>query len=299
MFCVPERSRANERTLPETAVCGLPSSNDHRPLHWAASILLCLIALVTPASLALSAQTPVPAVRVVGVFDGATGAPLPGVQIVDLLTGSYTTTLANGAAAIGFVSFRGSAGLIELRKIGYTPQQIAITSADTTPITALLDRFVELPASVTTEAYRVDLDAGQRGGFERPCAVANASCLRVADMARRPASSVGDILGDTKGMLVGLCGAANSSMVSQSRPRGCRLLMEGPFGACQPRLLVNGFSWDQKVLGPPIDPPDVPPGYAPYGPGDVAGIEIYAPDRPVPARFGRQPGCGVVVIWTK
>jgi hypothetical protein len=74
--------------------------------------------------------------------------------------------------------------------------------------------------------------------------------------------------------------------------------MEGPFGACEPRYLVDGFSWDQRVLGPPIDAPGVPPGYAPYGPGDVAGIEIYAAERATPARFGGQ-GCGVVVIWTK
>ena len=76
-------------------------------------------------------------------------------------------------------------------------------------------------------------------------------------------------------------------------------MMKSPFGPCTPRFLVNGFPWDQLALGPPIDAPDVPPGYAPFGPGNVDGIEIYPPERPVPARFGRQPGCGVIVIWTK
>jgi hypothetical protein len=237
MACA-RRCIANEQRLLTVSLAETLSSESggrSRCRSGLSTIAALLVALAAPGLRLLNAQAPTPAPRVIGVFDGAGGAPLAGVQVTDLLTGSYATTSADGAATLGFIEFQRDSGLIELRKIGYTPRQVVVIRADRTPMTVLLDRFIELPTSVTTDTYRVDSDSGFREGFERRCTAAHVSCLRTADLARRPASSLGDIIGDTKGMLVGGCGqATRSASDSPSRPRGCRLLMQGRLARANP-----------------------------------------------------------------
>jgi hypothetical protein len=90
--------------------------------------------------------------RLMGVFDSATGRPVEGVEISDLLSGNRAMTTATGTVSLFYLPDSGS--LVRLRKVGYAPQTffVAISPRDTTPITVLLSPVVELPTVVTTDA---------------------------------------------------------------------------------------------------------------------------------------------------
>jgi hypothetical protein len=73
--------------------------------------------------------------RIIGVFDTQTGAPLEGVQVHDAFSGVYKVTSNTGTARLDFLTFRGAAAVVELRKLGYEPTQLVVSRADTAPIT--------------------------------------------------------------------------------------------------------------------------------------------------------------------
>jgi hypothetical protein len=73
-------------------------------------------------------------------------------------------------------------------------------------------------------------------------------------------------------------------------------------GYCIPTYFVDGYEWNARTMGAPIDPPGprsplVPP--APYTTANVASIEVYSTERERPLRFQGDYQCGVIVLWTK
>jgi hypothetical protein len=123
------------------------------------SIRCCLVvaALLTPM---LHAQAPVarpaqviPSLgRLLGVFDD--DGPVEGVEVVDLLTGTYATTSRDGAVSLAFLSMRGRVGgsPIRVRKLGYEPIDTIIPTgrSDTASITMIIRKATALPTVVTT-----------------------------------------------------------------------------------------------------------------------------------------------------
>jgi hypothetical protein len=92
--------------------------------------------------------------RLVGVFDFDTGAPLEGVEVMDLATNVSALTTATGTLTLFFVDTVGS--LIRLRKVGYRPELLFVRNArtDSVPLTLMMTRVAELPAVVTTARGR-------------------------------------------------------------------------------------------------------------------------------------------------
>ena len=78
--------------------------------------------------------------RLLGVFDEETGFPVAAADVVDVRTGWKVATSATGAASLFFLPEAG--GTIRVVKAGYVAQElpVAISPADTLPITLLLAR---------------------------------------------------------------------------------------------------------------------------------------------------------------
>ena len=129
-----------------------------------------LVAVISVRSVAQTADSShAPAPRLIGVFDSRTGAPLPDVQVRDVFSGTYAVTTTTGTVRLDYLTFRGAAAFIELRRLGYQLRQIVVNRADTTPITEVMEPVVTLPRVVTTARYRIDRDAGRWDGFDERC----------------------------------------------------------------------------------------------------------------------------------
>jgi len=88
---------------------------------------------------AVQAQPSLP-FRILGVFDGDTGAPIPDVHVVDVATGTFARTTTTGTVSLGFMP----AGnwRLNFEKPGYDSlsMPIVISARDTTPVTVVLAR---------------------------------------------------------------------------------------------------------------------------------------------------------------
>src|SRR5579859_2534650 len=60
-----------------------------------------------------------PRSQIIGIFDSQSGQPLKDVTVLDVFTGKHSATTATGTARLNFVTFRGEAALIEIRKLGF------------------------------------------------------------------------------------------------------------------------------------------------------------------------------------
>lgn len=93
-----------------------------------------------PKKPATIASGPLYRYRVLGVFDDAGGAPIPGVQVVDDASGTMALTTATGTVTLAFLPEGESS--ITIRKAGFATQKLDVTisPADTTPITLVLPK---------------------------------------------------------------------------------------------------------------------------------------------------------------
>jgi len=234
--------------------------------------------------------------RLIAVYDIRTGSPLAGVRVLDAFSGTSAVTTSTGTVRLSFLSFRGGAAVVGLSKLGYQSKQIIVSRSDTTPITEIMEPFVELAPVVTTEAYSIDRDAGQWDGFERRCRSNSVTCIRSDALEKHPAANLADFLVHAPGVTIGSCGGG------ANRGQRCgKISMRSttiPPSYCEPTFFVDGYEWNTRI-GAPTDLTPGTPAQAPYTPGNVKAVEVYSSERNRPLRFEGDPTCGVVVIWTR
>jgi hypothetical protein len=289
---MPERRRRNMTMNCDVRACVTSA---------AIVITVAIVAHARP----LLAQTPnaaaKPIARIIGVFDARTGDPLPGVQVRDAFTGTFAMTTATGTAPLNFLSFRGTAAVVELRKLGYQASQILVSRSDTSSITELLDPIHTLAPVITTEKYRVDRDLGLWSGFEQRCQSRSMTCVRTDELEKRPAANLADFIVHAAGVTIGAC-EGGGARGKDSRSTQCgKISMHSlviPPAYCEPTFFVDGFEWNPRG-GPATDMKPNTPAEAPYTPSNVKAVEVYPPEMPRPSRFEGNPICGAVVIWTK
>ena len=245
-------------------------------------------------------------VRVVGIYDSRTGEPLQGVEVVDVLTGTFASTTATGTAALAFIAYRGSGAVVELRKVGYQAKQLVLNRADTIPITEVLEPVAALPAIVTTETYRIVIDRALRDGFDQRCGQRTTTCFRPDDLLSNASQNLADLGSRANGVSVPACAGGTlrgGRIIGAAADRVCGVITmrnlkpdRSPF--CQPTFFVDGFEWD-AAMGAPMDLAPGKPSAAPYSTSSVVGVEVYASDAPRPSRFEGKLGCGAIVLWTK
>lgn len=106
--------------------------------------------------------------RIVGVFDLNTGAPIKGVEVIDLASGTRALTTTTGTVSLFYLPDGGS--MVRIRKLGYTAitQFIAISPSDTVPPTLLMTPTATmLPAVITKDSAQHYISPGLREFEER------------------------------------------------------------------------------------------------------------------------------------
>ncbi|MGH7618372.1 MAG: hypothetical protein ACREPM_14205 [Gemmatimonadaceae bacterium] len=102
------------------------------------------------------------------MYDAESGEPVEGVEVIDVITGTTAETSKGGVVSLFYLP--DGASLVRLRKIGFATQTLAvsISSADTTPLTIVLERgSTQLAPVVITDSAPRYLAPGLRGFEER------------------------------------------------------------------------------------------------------------------------------------
>src|SRR5471032_72795 len=109
---------------------------------WRNRILAAVAAIAAPLiaanAQAVASTAPRPLVRLLGVFDDATGDPVGGAEVVDLATHNRAVTSVSGAISLAFLG--PGVSVLQIRKIGYSSrlQTVTVSPADTVSITLML-----------------------------------------------------------------------------------------------------------------------------------------------------------------
>jgi hypothetical protein len=137
-----------------------------------ASALICLMTAIAPRA---SAQTdtsraarPSPG-RIVGVFDAATSTPVNGAEIMDLISGASTHTLASGLFGMAAFQSQNDSSVIRIRRVGFadTTVLVMVGKRDTVPVQIFLRRAQALPAVDVNEKETIHLPSYMRDFEDR------------------------------------------------------------------------------------------------------------------------------------
>lgn len=251
-----------------------------RPIAALAALLLVHSALAQEA-----AARPRARVLMVGVYDARQGTPIEGADVTDLGAGSSGVTLAAGV--IAFVHADTSATFINVRKIGYRSEIVAVNigARDTVPVTVILQPAQTLPAVVTSahKAMRGPADTVRQlelnGFYDRRINTgAPSSAFLTGEKIDRltlisdAAKLTGRAFCNSNLYLNGVRVIDMSAISANSKIPRSRSLRSAPV--------------DQLVL-----------------PGEVLAIEFYrTSDRPVDFNSTKpadSDSCGATLIWTK
>jgi hypothetical protein len=235
---------------------------------------------------------------VLGVFDANTGAPVAGADVIDLLTGESARTTKTGTVALVFLPDGGD--LVRIRKFGYRMQtmMVAISPADTVPITVLLHPVVELPEVVTTGAASY-ISPRLRGFEERR--LHGAAGYFVSDSVLRKADdrTLANVL---RTHIPGINIVQRGRFELLAPPPSCQTAFGGKSGP-PPDVYVDGV----RLPHPP------PPPHRNFSAGgmqpfdlsefhvsNLAGVEYYPDAALLPPEFSATAkGCGALLLWTR
>lgn len=271
----------------------------------------------------LPGQTPAPATsksatlgyrnRLLGVYDEASGEPLEGVRVTDVLNQNSAQTTRTGTVALNFLPDGG--GLVRLTKVGYETQTvpISISPADTTPVTLIMRHIAELPAVVTkADSERRWISPALRGFDER---------RRIRITGYFIADSV---LRSDEGRPLANVLARVPSVITKNGVGTATYLLKSP--RCDaggpPQVYLDGVPLNpdmnpdvrglmkqpqKSALGQPIrgsgpenNIDNVPFDLTRFQVSDLAGVEWYPDNDLIPAEFAQSTRrCGALLLWTR
>ena len=280
------------------------------------AIALSLVLLASAADLrGQSGPIPRYRVRLLGVYDDATGAPLDSVRITDILNGNSSTTTVTGTVGLFFLPDGGS--LVRLQKLGYEVQTmtIAISPADTTPVTVTLRRVTQLARTVTTAHEQVThISPGLRGFEERRLAATSGYFVGDSILRANEGRPLANVMQSRMPSLQFVPGVAGASFLLRS----ARCAAGGP-----PQVYLDGvaLSPDLRPDAPGMAYYNTPPrdifgqptpgsksanldliafDLSKFNASDLAGVEWYPDSDMLPIQFNHTGGrCGAVMLWTR
>jgi len=248
------------------------------------------------------ASVPRAPIRIIGVYDEASGQPIPAAEISETATGSSVMTSTTGAANLGFIVPKG--GEIRIRKIGFEEQTMTISMApaDTLPITVVMKRVAELPAVVTKDAAPRYLSPTLKSFEERRKNHASGYFIDEATLRKEDNRALGNVLvAHAPGAIVKQVSSANFLLKSPRCSNGG-----------MPDVYVDGVALAHlddprrplpkgrnRFTNPP-DPREFPIDLNMFAVRDLAGVEFYPDNATMPVQFSRTAaGCGALFLWTR
>lgn len=241
----------------------------------AASVLLSAVAQSqsNPTTSAPAANWRYPG-RLLGVYDAATGNPIEGAEVIDVLSDATVRTPASGLITFGFLPEGRS--LVRIRKVGYTGDTlfVSITPRDTAPITIVLNRLTDLAAVMITDSAPRYRSPNLRA-FEERRRTMPGYFITEAQLRKDDGRKLGNELSKIPGLAV------------NGRDGGVRSTR----GGCAPDVFIDGIKQQRGGRGmPTIGQMEV---------SEVGAIEYYTVGQ-LPAQFNMiGSACGAIIIWTR
>ena len=272
-------------------------------------IRLCAIALTAGVSLAIgttiAAQNPPakpPATqkaqdqryryRLLGVYDEATGDPVEGVEVRDILTGVSAQTTNTGTVSLFFVPDGGS--MIRLRKVGYELQTfaVAISPADTAPITVVLKRAVQLPTVMVKDSVSPYLSTRLQDAEARLKSHSGGHFIDEAEMRKWDNSTLRDAITAHMPGVMMTTGQHGESYLVTTRTQCVRAL------SCRAaNCFVTIYQDGVKVFDPATSGSAQRLDFNHLTTTDYAIAEYYPSTAVAPPEY--QGACGVLLLWTR
>jgi hypothetical protein len=272
------------------------------------SIVLLVAWLV--ASTRIGAQIPPPATptvarpaaaanlyryRFLGVYDDLTGDPIEGVEVADIVNGNKSLTTKTGTVSLFFLPDGGA--LVRLRKIGYETQTIpiAITPADTTPVTIIMTHATQLPAVVVRDSAPKGQSVGLRR-FEEHRALGFGRFIDETEFRKHDNSTMANLLTSRLPGLTSVVGPGGAKyIVSAHKPcsgpalRTCR----------QSDCYVTVYIDNAKTFDASTSAGALKPDFEHMSVNEYAAAEFYQ-GAETPAEYNAtSSGCGVLLLWTR
>lgn len=244
--------------------------------------VLASVALAAPGNAQPAGRsTPAPSSGALrGTAISSTGTPLEGVQL-RVTFGSLALTPraeSDEAGAFQFAGISASPVWVHARRLGYRPDSVLVVMPEQGPATVqvLLERAVVELSTVRVIGRRDVM--GPMAGFYHRQAAGNGRFFTSADIDRRNASRLTDLLRDVPGLRI-----EGRGMQNVIRIRGAR---------CSPLIWLDG----QALMSAEVD-------MDAWDTRTFEGIEVYSGPAGVPVEFQRNSrvssSCGTIILWSR
>jgi hypothetical protein len=225
--------------------------------------------------------------RLLGVFNAQTGDPIEGAEVLDVLNKTKALTTATGTVTLSFLPDGGS--MLRVQKIGFAPYTnvVAISEADTLPITVMLAPVAQtLPTVVTKEATRPYTSPALRDFEERRIRgngrFISEDLLRKSD-SRRMTDLIRQI-----GVPVQCAKTFPYPCFAVSSRQGSRYALRGG-GSCSYDVYMDGLRISDERRD--LERIRV---------NEIGGVEAYAGPATIPVQYNPTgSACGVVLFWSR
>jgi hypothetical protein len=236
--------------------------------------------------------------RFLGVYDAATGDPVEGAEVSDAINGNKALTTKTGTVSLMFLPEGGS--LVRIRKVGFEMQTltVAISPADTTPVTVVLTH-----ASATTLDPVVVNDTAPKyigGGlksFEEHRRMGFGRFVTEDQFRKDDGKPLSEILVEhVPGVMRTNGPHGETYIVSSRKPCGGNALTGCRQPNCYVSVIQDGVRTYDRALTRGAQPPD----FSRMDGTSLAAAEYYAGGAASPPEYNTtSEGCGVLVLWTR
>ncbi|MDQ6828667.1 MAG: carboxypeptidase regulatory-like domain-containing protein [Gemmatimonadota bacterium] len=245
----------------------------------------------SPASTATTATTaPVAALprgtaRLSGTVRDKTGKALAGAQID--LVGTDAHAVSNEAGSFSLSGLPSGTQTLEARYVGYQPARVAVSLSSGAPrdVNVVMSERVTELAATTVVGKTVEYGRGDPTGFlTRKANGGGGTYSTRAEIEKFETPSFCKLM-QRMGLNVSYGSPRGGGLIS----KGCRVLMHGDKGGCEPLIYQDGTVLNGNVID--LESTVVV--------SDIAAIEIYRGPASTPAQFLHLGGkCGAIVVWT-
>jgi hypothetical protein len=232
--------------------------------------------------------------RFLGVYDAATGDPIEGAEVSDVLTGTKALTTKTGTVSLMFLPEGGS--LVRIRKVGFEMQTLTvpISPADTTPVTVVLAHATALDPVIVKDSAPKYIAPGLRT-FEDHMRQGFGHFVTEDQFRKDDGKPLANILLTRMPGLMRTNGPHGETyLVSSRKPCAGNALTGCRQPNCYPQVIQDGVTlYDITARMPPLD-------YSKMDGVNFAAAEYYAGGAASPPEYNEtKQGCGVLVLWTR